>query len=143
MEEEKVFNKRKLGLAAGWFMSLLLSLAFFWADGMTMGIVAIVISLCQAAVFLFTPWCYVFSRERLVIKYFFGLEESIPWQDVKSIWPGHVSPTRYSRLETFEFAYYSEEKRLFFMNGIVSKNRKTKRLMKKYCPQKFCRCLEL
>lgn len=103
-----------------------------------MGIALIVLAILQIGFLLIKPRCYVFSRERLVIKYFFGIEENIPWQDIRAIIsnledPGGLFPI----LHSYRFIYYSEEKQKFFMQGDVSKNRKIKKLMQKYCPKKY------
>lgn len=136
LEEEKVINKRIFGFAAAFFVILLLSLPFFRIDEKGLGIALIILALIQIAFILITPKCYIFSRERLIIKYFFGLEENIPWQDIRAITPWCEKPGFFF-LDKYRIFYYSEKKQKFFMHGEVVKNKKTKALLKKYCTKKY------
>lgn len=133
-EEEKLINRRIFGFVLGFFVMLLISLFWFVVDEDGMGIAFIVLAFFQIVFMLTTPKSYVFSEERLVINYFFGLKENIPWQNVRYVLKNHEKVTRYRYLGIFEVGYYFEEKRPFYMRGRVSKNKKTKELMKKYCP---------
>ena len=137
MDEEKVINKRIFGFAVGFFAVLALACLSFYAECIGLGIALVVLATGQIAVLFITPRCYVFSREGLVIKYFFGLQENIVWHNVRAILPHSEKVFRYTVLDAYKFIYCSEEKSLFFMQGIVSKNKRTKKLLQKYCPKKF------
>ncbi|MBQ7116665.1 MAG: DUF4304 domain-containing protein [Clostridia bacterium] len=136
VEEVKVFNKRVLVFIAYSFIVMLFSLFFFFVEEKGFGIFCAVFALTVGlALILTSPVSYTFSEEKLVINYFFGLKENIYWKhrpNVISTYESH----RALWLKTYEFNYYSEDKRLFFMQGKVSKNRKTKALMEKYCPMR-------
>ncbi len=136
VEEEKVFNRRILVLVADFFIMLMGSLLFILGGEKGVGIFFLVLTFLFIAVIFVTPKSYVFSEERLVIKYFFRQEENIPWQNVRYVLKSHEKVTRYSYLDVYEVGYYSEEKRPFYMRGRVSKNKKTKALMEKYCPMR-------
>lgn len=136
--EEKVINKRIFGYIIGFFTILLLSLLFFWLEEKGIGIALIVFALLQIFFVLITPRAYVFSYDRLVIKYFFGLEEKIPWQDIRAVYPHSEDPGwLFPLLASYRIIYYSEEKQKFFMHGAVVKSKKTKALLKKYCTKKY------
>lgn len=137
MSEERVINKRLFGFAVGFFVILLLSFIFFRLDEKGMGIALILLALLQLVFITITPRLYVFSKERLIIKYFFGFEENISWQKVRAITQWNEEPGRFFWLGIYRIDYYSKEKQKFFMRGEVAKNRKTKKLFKKYCPQKY------
>ncbi len=133
--KEKVFNKRILVFAAYTFILMLSSLFFFFIEETGLGVFGAVFSLTVGlALVLTTPVSYVFSEEKLVINYFFGLKENIPWQNVRYVLKNHEKVTRYRYLGIFEVGYYFKEKRPFYMRGRVSKNKKTKALLEKYCP---------
>ncbi len=136
-EEEKVFNKRILVFIAYFFMVMLFSLFFFFVGEKGFGVFCAVFALSVGlALILTSPVSYTFSEEKLVINYFFSLKENIYWKhrpNVISTYESHRSLW----LKTYEFYYYSEDKRLFFMQGKVSENRKTKALMEKYCPMRI------
>ncbi len=137
VDEEKVINKRVFVDVAYFFIMLMGSLLFLLGGENGMGIFFLVLTFLFIAVMFMTPKSYVFSEERLVINYFFGLKENIPWQNVRYALKTHENVTRYTYLDIYEVGYYSEEKRLFYMRGRVSKNKKTKELMEKYCPVRF------
>ncbi len=136
--EERVINKRIFGYIIGFFAIMLLSLLFFWLEEKGMGIALIAFALLQIFFVLITPRVYVFSYDRLVIKYFFGFEENIPWQDIRVVYPHSEDPGwLFPLLASYRIVYYSEEKQKFFMHGAVVKKKKTKALLKKYCTKKY------
>lgn len=138
VEEEKVFNKRVLVFIAYSFIVVLFSLFFFFVEEKGFGIFCAVFALTVGlALILTSPVSYTFSEEKLVINYLFGLKENIPWQNVRYVLNSYEEVARYRHLDIYEVGYYSEEKRPFYMRGRVSKNKKTKELMEKYCPMKI------
>lgn len=102
-----------------------------------MGIALIILAFLQLVFIIITPRLYIFSRECLIIKYFFGFEENIPWQNVRAITQWYEEPGRFFFLSIYRIEYYSKEKQKFFMRGEIAKNRKTKKLLEKYCPKKY------
>ena len=136
-DKEKVFNKRILVFVAYFFAVMMFSLLFFFVEEKGFGVLCAALALTVGLALIFTtPVSYVFSEEKLVINYFFGLRENIYWKHrptVISTYESHKSLW----LKSYEFYYYSECKRHFFMQGKVSKNRKTKALMEKYCPTRL------
>lgn len=136
VKEEKVFNKRIFVCAAHFFIMLMGSLLFLLGGEKGVGIFFLVLTFLFIAVIFVTPKSYVFSEERLVINYLFGLKENIPWQNVRYVLNSYEEVTRYRNLDVYEVGYYSENKRPFFMRGRVSKNKRTQALMEKYCPKR-------
>ena len=103
-----------------------------------LGILFIAISIMSLAIIAMTPTSYVFSKEGVVIRYIFGLEENIMWTKVLSVMTELEISSRFyiSRYE-YELTYLEEKKKCFFMQGRIAKNKKTTELMKKYCPKKI------
>lgn len=139
MSEEKIFNKRILGFVICFFVMLAFSLLWLVLDETVLAMACIILSLLQIAFILITPISYIFSEERLLIKYFFKHKENIPWQHVKAVVRNHEEAFRYTFLDTYKIYYYSKEKHPFYMQGVVSKNKKTTALLEKYCSKKLPR----
>ena len=133
MSNEKIINKRILGFIICLFIMLSFSLFQVVLDEIVLAIVGVIISLLQIPFIIITPYCYIFSEECLTIKYCFGLQENIPWKYVRAIVKSHENAFKYTPLDTYKIFYYCEEKLPFFMQGVVSKNKVTSELMKKYC----------
>lgn len=137
IEEEKVFNKRILVFIAYFFTAMLFSLFFFFVGEKGFGVFCAVFALTVGlALILTSPVSYTFSEEKLVINYFFGKKENISWQNIRYTLKSYEKVSRYRYLDVYEIGYYSEEKRPFYMRGRVSKNKRTKALMEKYCPKR-------
>lgn len=139
MREEKIINKRILGFIICLFIMLSFSLFWVMLDEIVLAIVCVIISLLQISFIIITPYCYIFSEECLTIKYCFGLQENIPWKYVRAIVKSHENVFKYTPLDTYKIFYYCEEKLPFFMQGVVSKNKATSELMKRYCSTKMPR----
>ncbi len=135
-EEEKVINKRVFVDVTYFFIMLMGSLLFLLGGENGLGIFFLILTFLFIAGIFMTPKSYVFSEERLVINYFFGFKENIPWQNVRYVLKSYEKVSRYRNLDIYEVGYYSEEKRPFFMRGRVSKNKRTQALMEKYCPKR-------
>lgn len=133
--EEKIINKRIFGFIVAFFTVLILSLVWFVVDEIGLGIACVFLAILQIIFVLITPTSYIFSEEKLIIRYIFGLEENIPWQHVRAITSHLEKPGRYYYLDSYKFYYYSKEKLPFYMHGVVAKNKKTIYLMDKYCPK--------
>lgn len=136
---EKIFNKRILGFAVCFFVMLIFSLLCLWLDETVLAIACIILSLLQIAFILITPVFYIFSEEKLTIKYFFGREENIFWKNIRAVVKNYESAFRYTLLDTYKIYYYSKEKTPFYMQGVVSKSKKNnspfrKILLKKTTP---------
>ena len=98
--------------------------------GMVVGF--IIAALLPIFVFLISPVYYIFSEESVTITYLFGQKEEIKWNSIRSItlygsWISHGGASPH-----YHIAYPTNKKRAFFINGDISKTRKTKRLIKKY-----------
>lgn len=135
-ESEKATNKRIFGFVAGFFILFLISLVLFVADIKGLGIALFLLALLQIVFIFITPISYIFSEEKLIIKYLFNKEENISWQYVRAITGHHENAGKYLFLDAYQFFYYSKEKRPFYMQGVVAKNNTTEKLMDKYCPKK-------
>ena len=137
LDEKRVFNKRILGFTADMLVFIALTLCLFRADTV-LGVLGIVLAVIQLVFILISPVCYVFTEDSLTIKYFFGVEEIIPWQKVSSIREHHnFHYKRYIFLKAYKIDYRSEVKSHFIADGTVSKNKQITKLLKEYCPKRF------
>ena len=136
---EKIFNKRILGFAVCFFVMLIFSLLWLVLDETVLAIVCIVLTLLQIIFILIAPVFYIFSEEKLTIKYFFGREENIFRKNIRAVVKNYESAFRYTLLDTYKIYYYSKEKTPFYMQGVVSKNKKTTALLEKYYSKKLPR----
>ncbi len=137
LTEEKAIDKRIFGFFATFIICFPVGLFSFCFDKAIGGLI-LVIAIMSLAIMFMTPTSYIFSQERVVIKYFFGLEESIMWTSVLSVRKSLEVLTRlYITREYYDFCYLEERKKHFFMNGEITKTKKTTELMKKYCPKKI------
>ena len=103
-------SENKIGMTVGFFLAA--SLSIF--------------------VFLISPIYYVFSEESITITYLFGQKEEIKWNSTRSITLYGSWISRGRATPHYHIAYPTNKKRPFFVNGNISKTRKTKRLIKKY-----------
>ncbi len=133
MEFEKVTNKRILGYILAFILLIPFALLWLYVDCHIIAVCCIILAVIQLVFILITPYGYVFSKKCLVIKYPFGKCENIPWQDVKIIVSHGENAFRYAMLDSYRFYYFFEDKQLFYMHGVVSKNKKITALMRKYC----------
>ncbi len=110
---------------------------FFRADT-ALGVLGVAVTAVQAGLILISPICYIFTADSLTIKYFFRLEENIPWNKVSSIrecYNFHYK--RYVWLKSYKIDYRTVDKIPSFMDGKISKNKQITELLKEYCPKKF------
>ena len=112
------------------FMTISISCIHEKEIGMTVGF--FLAALLPIFVFLISPIYYVFSEESITITYLFGQKEEIKWNSIKSITLYGSWISRGGATPHYHIAYPTNRKRAFFINGDISKTRKTKRLIKKY-----------
>ena len=136
IKSEKVTNKRIFGFVIGFFTLSLISLVLFVVNVKGLSVAVFLLALLQIVFILIKPISYIFSEDKLIIRYLFNKEENIPWQHVRAITSDYETIDKYLYLYTYKFYYYSKDKRPFYMQGIVSKNSTTEKLMDKYCPKK-------
>ena len=136
---EKVINKQVLEFFIAFLLFLPLGLFLLTVDKVV-GSLFIVIAALSLILMLMNPICYVFSQKRIVIKYFFGLEESIVWTRVGGV-INRLEVSKgfgfYTTRKYYEICYQEENKKHFFMEGRIIKTKRTTELMKKYCPKRI------
>ncbi len=133
MEFEKAINRCIFGYILAFILLILFAMLWFYVECPGLVVCCIILAVIQLVFICITPYSYVFSKECLVIKYPFGKFENIPWQDVRAVVSYGENVFRFTMLDTYRFYYYSKEKNFFYMRGVVSKNKKITKLMKKYC----------
>lgn len=136
-DEEKAVNCRRFGFIFAFLILMLISAFFFAAHCTGIVITLFILGALQIVLFFISPKYYIFSKDRLIIKYPFSLEENIPWQNVKSIINELETPVKYFYLDSYKIYYFSKIKKPFFMYGLVNKNKKTTALLEKYYSKKF------
>ncbi len=96
-------------------------------DGLIIGVPLAVIYLI---IFLISPIYYVFEENELIIKYFWGLKEIIPYKQIYMI----LTDVDYRHflfpLKSLEIFYPHEQK--FPLNSTIHKSKRTKRLLQHY-----------
>lgn len=137
IDEEKAINYRRFGFIFAFLIFMLISLFFFATHCIGIVITLFILGALQIILFFISPKYYIFSKERLIIKYSFSLKENIPWQNVKSIVIERESPVKYFYLDSYEIYYFPKVKCHFFMRGLVNKNKKTTALFEKYYSKKI------
>ena len=137
MDEQRIFNKRLLGFIADMLVFAVVTVWFFRVDN-GLGVLCATLTVIQFFYIFISPIYYVFTDDSLTIKYFFGVEENIPWRKVNSIREHHsFHHKRYAFFKSYKIDYRSEEKQHFLMDGTISKNKQITQLLKEYCPKKF------
>lgn len=131
--QETVPNCRRYGFIFALLAMALLSAIFFYLDCVAIGVTLVILGVMQLVLFFLSPRCYIFSKDALRIKYYFSLEEIIPWENISSITKDMQKPFKYFYLESYELFYRSDKSLPFFMRGIVNKNKTSTALLKKYC----------
>ena len=114
--------------------------SFLFAVTKVIGGVSLCFSIMQLVIMYFTPVSYIFSQERIIIKYFFGREENTTWGRVYSVIQMHESLYEFVFLEYWQLYYFPEKPKkngIHTYGGRIIKNKKTTELMKKYCPKKI------
>lgn len=135
---EKVNNNLLYGYVTVMIVFVVLTVVFALVEIKSLCIISLLVFLTELILLLTSPRYYVFSKEKVVIKYFFGLEENILWCNLRAVTSAHESFIfRYRYTQWYHLIYYTEKKNLSFMQGKVNKNKKTEHLMNKYCPQKI------
>lgn len=132
--EVRIINKRIFGFCVALVVLFALACVWFLLDSKGLAIVCLLLALMQIAFIVMTPLYYLFSAETLHIQYLFG-SEIIDWKTVKAVVNDHENAFRYTQLSTWRFFYYTEEKKPFFMQGTVSKNKKTSKALRTYAPR--------
>lgn len=137
IDEEKTINYRRFGFIFAFLIFMIMSLFFFATHCIGIVITLFILGALQIILFFISPKYYIFSKERLIIKYSFSLKENIPWQNVKSIVIEMEKPVKYFYLDSYKIYYFPKVKCPFFMRGLVNKNKKTTALFEKYYSKKI------
>ena len=137
-------NKKEIAVNTHLFSWLAILIAFIcltvWSiidDSIGIAIGFGIVCFVYILVFLISPIYFTFSDGDIEIVYTLGMKEYIEIDTIRSItsegsWvsKGHGTPH-------FNIAYPRTKKLPFFMCGDISKTRKTKKLMAKYCKKKI------
>ncbi len=129
-EKHIAFNNHLLPNTSFVAFGLLLISFGLWADENIFTVTGVLIALIFIAVLFISPTHYIFSNENVVICHPFKRRETICWEDIRSInkygsWSGLLDFPHYK-------INYHHEKEVVFLNGEISKSKKTKKLLQKY-----------
>ena len=99
------------------------------------GVTFVLFALLTVGIGLTFPVSFIFSKEKLEIRYLFDIREEILWETVTGIekqgaWLTSSTPPCYC------VNYAKTTKTPFFVCGEVARCRKTTRAFRQYCPQK-------
>jgi len=93
-------------------------------------VIGIPLTVINLVIILISPIYYVFNENELIIKYFWGLKEMIPYNQIYMV----LTDVNYKYFwfppKSYELFYPHEDK--FPLNGTIHKSRKTKRLLQHY-----------
>ena len=124
-----------LFLICGIILALLDSVAFTEGEiGLGVGIGCVALFLIGVPAIIM-PWCYHFDSDGVSAKYIFFSEERYLWKNIHSIRVAEaISDGGRSVLFFYDFKIdgYVEGKHRRYMDGRISKTRRTKRLIEKY-----------
>lgn len=122
-------------LGCGLILALLGSVAFAESEiGLGVGLLFFALLLIAAPV-IGMPWCYRFDPEGVSAKYIFFSQERYLWKNIHSIRVAEaISDDGRSLIFFYDFKIdgYVEGKHRRYMDGRISKTRRTKRLIEKY-----------
>ncbi|MBE6531852.1 MAG: hypothetical protein E7679_07210 [Ruminococcaceae bacterium] len=131
--KKQIALNKHLWLAVALF-AIFVSISIFCISekdiGLSIGF--LVAALLPVFVFLISPMYYVFSEESVKIIYLWGQKEEIKWNAIRSITLYGSWISRGGATPHYCIAYPTNKKRVFFVNGEISKTRKTKKLIQKY-----------
>lgn len=91
-----------------------------------------IVSLFPLLAFLISPLYYVFTEESVDIIYLWGQREEIQWRAIKRITRCGSWTARGGATPHYHISYSGNQKRAFFMDGDISKTRKTEKLLHRY-----------
>ncbi len=102
-----------------------------WTDEIVFTVLGILIVLVFVVILLISPVYYVFSYENVVICHPFKRRETICWDDIRSI--NKYGSWFYPKSNGFtHYKIYYRHKQQLFLNGEISKSKRTQQLLEKY-----------
>ena len=85
---------------------------------------------------LFSHFKYTFTKEEIIIQYLFG-KEVIYLKDITHIYIGYERLLRYVNAEYYKISYNIGNKKRFYFQGKIYKNKKTTQLLNEFCSDKI------
>ena len=84
----------------------------------------------------FSHFKYTFTKEEIVIYYLFG-KEVICLKDITHIYVSYERLLQYVNAEYYQILYNAENKKRFYFQGKIYKNKKTTQLLNEFCNDKM------
>ena len=84
----------------------------------------------------FSHFKYTFTKEEIVIQYPFG-KEVIYLKDITGIYYSYERLLRYTNVGYYQLVYNDRNKKRFYFQGKIYKNKKTTQLLKDFCSEKM------
>ena len=111
---------------------LLIASFGLWAEEHIFTVSGILLTVGYLALLFINPIYYLFSEEKLVICHPFKRQETIYWEDIRSISRyGSWSNPKFMGIPHYK-VYYRHDKERWFMKGEICRSRRTKKLLQKY-----------
>ncbi len=85
---------------------------------------------------LFSHFKYTFTEEEIIIQYPFG-KEVICLKDITGIYYSYEQLLRYTNAGYYQLVYNDRNKKRFYFQGKIYKNKKTTQLLKDFCSEKM------
>lgn len=85
---------------------------------------------------LFSHFKYTFTKEEIIIQYPFG-KEVISLKDITDIYFSYERLLRYTNVGYYQIVYNDRNKKRFYFQGKIYKNKKTTQLLNDFCSDKM------
>ena len=85
---------------------------------------------------LFSHYKYTFTKEEIIIQYPFG-KEVIYLKDITGIYYSYERLLRYTNAGYYQILYNDRNKKRFYFQGKIYKNKKTTQLLNEFCSDKM------
>ncbi len=85
---------------------------------------------------LFSHFKYTFTKEEIIIQYPFG-KEVICLKDIKGIYFCYERLLRYTNAGYYQIVYNNRNKKRFYFQGKIYKNKRTTQLLNDFCSDKM------
>ncbi len=130
------FNSHLIILTIGLIAFLVMSVVSF-IDDFWLGIIFSVFALFIVFVICIQPFYYTFTEKDVTLIYILGIKEKIEWRDVRCVVRKSSFTSAGAGFPHYEIFYATAKKYPFFVNSEIARTRKTKKLLKAFCPKEI------
>ncbi len=136
--ENTVFNKRQIAIWAFIIVLFVFANTVYQENELPLFFALVFVSLAGMFVSFTSPLLFVFDKDKINIKYWFGFHEIILWSKVKSIEKELNTP---GSIYLYNYCFctwgQSNGKLAFFTKSEIVANKRTRQLIRKYWHDNF------